>query len=456
MTKINHSISIIDQSGIQHSLNFDFREHQIQNLYYEVRKIIKELFEEKAEMISALFPQKPLSFSVHLEQEKAENSGVVLACFDAGKSEDNDFYFHVYYSLIARIAQYIIEPNNQRAYAEISNVVLHELIHAADLSMLKENISITKSGYKLYGTDNFSMLRDVKSPNYKWDIQSALLRYFQIFRNEGVAILGEYLLLGQVNPFNIRNMEEVIAEFRSNLRSIFKLCEGMAYYNDFEQLHAYHMFKDLGNNAYQMSDLILLELLKTEHPEAKGNLDVIIHKLSVNEPIELSKSETIDLLKMAMQLDLSEYVQAILNNVTLNDEDVFPKQQLFRCCAIIQNEQPQEQVTKFAQNIGACGYNKDSKMFVELLKDILGCKMNHKELFDGHKLYMIKQHAEDIFQSIQVKVEQLFPLALKDNEIAVWALTYLFDDQDYIHDELPITGLQDDWMVLDAAVKILG
>jgi hypothetical protein len=48
------------------------------------------------------------------------------------------------------------------------------------------------------------------------------------------------------------------------------------------------------------------------------------------------------------------------------------------------------------------------------------------------------------------------PLAIKDeNEIAIWALTYLFDEEELIYDSIPIFRYQDDWLVLDAALRLI-
>ena len=82
--------------------------------------------------------------------------------------------------------------------------------------------------------------------------------------------------------------------------------------------------------------------------------------------------------------------------------------------------------------------------------------METQELVDNYKIFSENKHDEDVYVGLQIKAEQLMLHALNhENEVAIWALTYLFDEQDYIHDELPILGWQDDWMVLDAAVKML-
>lgn len=50
----------------------------------------------------------------------------------------------------------------------------------------------------------------------------------------------------------------------------------------------------------------------------------------------------------------------------------------------------------------------------------------------------------------------LLPLAIEEqNEIAIWSLTYLFDEEELIYDSIPFFGYQDDWLVLNAAIRLI-
>jgi uncharacterized membrane protein YkvA (DUF1232 family) len=88
--------------------------------------------------------------------------------------------------------------------------------------------------------------------------------------------------------------------------------------------------------------------------------------------------------------------------------------------------------------------------------EIIGSKMDMEELEEGHRLLMSIKTDEDILVDIQQKAEKLLPLAINENNpIAIWALTYLYDDQDLVHDQIAILGYQDDWLVLDAALRLI-
>jgi uncharacterized membrane protein YkvA (DUF1232 family) len=95
-------------------------------------------------------------------------------------------------------------------------------------------------------------------------------------------------------------------------------------------------------------------------------------------------------------------------------------------------------------------------LFIETIREVIGSKMSLDEISDGYKSFLQKEYPEDIVQRIRQKADYLYALAIKENnEVAIWALTYLLDDQDLIHDELSVLGWQDDWMVVEGAWRII-
>jgi uncharacterized membrane protein YkvA (DUF1232 family) len=157
-----------------------------------------------------------------------------------------------------------------------------------------------------------------------------------------------------------------------------------------------------------------------------------------------------------MQIDLSEYVQTIFNNDMLNRDEPLSKQQLLECCAVIQNDSNKDVISVFSKNLTICSFNKNSQLFIETIRDVIGSKMSVDEIEEGYKAFLKKEYPEDIVLLIRKKADDLFSLvtqvATKENyEVAIWALTYLLDDQDLIHDDLSVLGWQDDWMVVEGA-----
>ena len=86
----------------------------------------------------------------------------------------------------------------------------------------------------------------------------------------------------------------------------------------------------------------------------------------------------------------------------------------------------------------------------------MGCVIPVDELEKNcQKLY---ESAVD--DTLKDKVHSLFTVMTTEKnqakrEIAQWALTYLFDDEDLIHDNIQGLGLVDDMLVLDKAIYLL-
>lgn len=449
-------ISIIDQSGVEQALDFDYRHQNKKSLYHDVRVAIKKVFAEKIELIKDLFPIGEFTFNVNLEQEKKDESSETLASFDSERSGGGVYVFHVYYSTLRQITDSLLSINDNTILHSFSDTILHELIHAADLSALQESNSLREHSYRLHGGNNNQLLKNLSAPDYEWNVQWTLLRFFQIFRNEGIAMLGEHLLDEDSNLKSERPIEKVMMRFKENLNQVFRICAGLKYYSSIETTKAHQILRELSMEAYHYGDLILLELIKTLHPEENVRLEKLINYLSLGKSNTIDHHEAKYFLKLAMQLDLSEYVQAIFNNDILNKEEPLSQQQLLECCAVIQNEHQDEMISLFSKNIAACSFNKNSELFIETIREVIGSKMSLNEIVDGYKAFLQKEYPEDIVQRIRQKANDLYSLALKENnEVAIWALTYLLDDQDLIHDELSVLGWQDDWMVVEGAWRVI-
>ncbi len=451
-----YHISIIDQSGVEQALDFDYRHQNKKSLYHDVRVAIKKVFAEKIEMIKDLFPIGELTFNVNLEQEKKDETSETLASFDSERSRGGVYVFHVYYSTIRQIADSQLTIEDNTILHSFSDTVLHELIHAADLAALHETNNIREHSYRLHGGNQNQILKDLSAPDYEWNVQWTFLRFFQIFRNEGIAMMGEHLLDEHSNLKSERPIEKVMSRFKENLNQVFRLCNGFKYYSSIETNKAHQILRELSMEAYHYGDLILLELMKTLHPEENLRIEKLINYLSLGPSNAIGQQEVKYFLKLAMQIDLSEYVQAIFNNNILNREEPLSKQQLLECCAVIQNDNQEELISLFSKNITTCAFNKNSQLFIEIIREVIGSKMSVEEIVEGYKAFLQKEYPEDIVLRIRHKADELYTLTTKENnEVALWALTYLLDDQDLIHDELSVLGWQDDWMVVEGAWRVV-
>lgn len=131
-------INIIDTSGVELSLIFDFRKNKESFSFYEFKNFIKNIFDIQYSKIEPLFiNHTPQIIIINLEQEKKQSNSTTLACFDSYFSNDSELKFLIYYDSLIKLYSDCINKTNLYLN-EFKDTVLHELMHALDLINLKK------------------------------------------------------------------------------------------------------------------------------------------------------------------------------------------------------------------------------------------------------------------------------------------------------------------------------
>ena len=99
-------------------------------------------------------------------------------------------------------------------------------------------------------------------------------------------------------------------------------------------------------------------------------------------------------------------------------------------------------------------------MFNAAVESVMGSVIPEDELDEFFNEFMQNPPDAEAYPSLKEKVEALYTLMknapdLEKRRIAQWALTYFFDDQDLIHDDIPGVGLLDDIVILEQALAVL-
>jgi hypothetical protein len=449
--------NIIDNAGIRYTLDFEYRKLDANNLYFKIHAEIKQIVESEFKKISELLPNSEnLKIKISLEQESKTDNNTTLGCFNVAISSENEFVFSLYYSSIKQLANKLLQIDSNETFS-LASTFLHELIHAVDYHTLKETYINRTNDLAITKKTGYYNLNEKELSAHHKNVQWYFLSYFSTFRNEGIAILGEKLLGDQSTFDQKRDLGDSLQLFREQITDVLNASKGLRFYNKLEKHAVWEKLDQLSFNAYLFGDIIMLLLIENVHPKLepiyKHAQDFILGK-SKNI---LSKSEIHLLLKTAIDMDVSDVINGILRNPFFNDNQaVLFKKQLLECCAIIQDESNDEGISLFAKTIGVIGYNQSSKPFIETMKATIFSCMTVEEIKNSYKEFTTKKNLEDIFESVKKMAEKLYPLAVEENnETAKWALTYLLDDEDLIHDDITILGLQDDWLVLDAAINIV-
>ncbi len=91
------------------------------------------------------------------------------------------------------------------------------------------------------------------------------------------------------------------------------------------------------------------------------------------------------------------------------------------------------------------------------MDQIMGSCMSEEELDELYAKFKDSKTNAALYPHIKEKVASLYSIFKNDDNIerqrlAQWALTYFFDDEDIIHDDVSGLGLIDDMTVIDYAI----
>lgn len=439
------SLEIKDTSGVENLIRFDFRDSASPNVFYDVRSFIKTQFEECITDLISMFPQNNLLFSVNLEQEKKISQSNVLACFVSERSTAGILFFRIYYDSILQLATCLTQSDGAEILKQFKSTLYHELIHAADAENLKEQLARHDLDFNKHENYVLGAFFDANQLSHLVNVQWALLHFFSKFRAEGIAILGEKLLSNNFGD-NVLEKTAVFKSFNDALHRVLEICSGLQFFNNFQNHDVIKELEKLGLFAYVYADLLFMHALQKHE---------IVDKLRLRNPSGLpsvdDRQEIIELMKVFIDTDLSEFIQLLLSLPELNFREKF-----LHLCAVIQREGDPKMISEFSRHLLWTGYNKDAALFIKIIQNSMGSKIPLSEMIDMHDKFLQKTYPEDIIDDISKMAEVLIKHAQETrNEVALWALTYLFDDQDLIHDDISYLGWQDDWVVLDSAMRIL-
>ncbi|RAR73725.1 YkvA family protein [Flavobacterium aciduliphilum] len=304
---------------------------------------------------------------------------------------------------------------------------------------------------KNYTTDSvFKLNKQSNNTPFNWTVVHVIER----FRNEGIAVLGEKLLGN--NPDNLLNsdLEEITNQFKKVVEFCIITSESIDLIQSFSKKNELYEILDKGTSeAYVYGHIILLLVVALQNEDQKENiLDTIAYLLG-NVDKKPSHENSISILKMAISTDVSDYINGLLIEPFHHcKSSLIDKKIILNFCAHIQGEANNQAIHILNENSYSNAYDK----FIELMKITVGYKMTIDELIEFSNNFKVDNTSDEIKKCIKNQMDYLVPLAVNQkNDIAIWALTYLFDEEELIFDAIPFFGYQDDWLVLNAAIRLL-
>jgi len=452
------TIQIIDNSGVEEVLNFDYRNSEVKFSFQELKNYIKNCFTETINQLLPLINNtNALTVKINLEQQKSGKNYVTLASYDAYLSSMDVFVFYIYFDSLKELSNVI---NKQLNYPEIDlqfkSTLLHECIHALDLKSIKKSDKFFDKEYRLTKnkTDFFRNDADA-SEKYLYDFQWRFLNCIEVFRNEGIATLGEDLFSDIHEKITIDEYHSRIDKFGNYINSVCEICLNDNTLSQLKKVNASENLNNIKLASYSLGKYSLIKVIEKTIPEKQDTINKLISFYT--QQTEISYTEKIDILKLLFEIDMSEYLNGILQ-FSFTDEELTKKyyNNILNCCCIIQNEKNEVGVSLFTKHIFISVYNNSIEDYINLMKNTVGYAMETEEINQLYNEFLNKDDTEDIIKNIKHLCKPLLhQLNTQQCEISRWALTYLLDDEDLIHDELTNLGYQDDAMVLNSALKFI-
>ena len=476
-TKLN--LQIIDDAGVEQALLMDFDITSYGNVFPTMMKELKLAFVKAFELVEPLLKTPQLKVVVMLEQAQKGDSFFALASYDSERSDFDVAYFHVYYDTILDLTEKVTSnPDCHITETEYFSTVVHELVHAADCMNISETNKLREKDIEngKISQNTFELLKG-NAPLY--DVLWYVLSFLSKFRSEGVAILGENLLRGKsffIFGSNLSNDDsqsyynripelefednpvETYVFFGQLLNDILKNASDLPFHERFEVEKSWLFQKQKSNFAYKFGEKLLFWLLLEANPELLLRVDDLEKENSLQSFDAKFQAFAYEILQLALEFDLSDFVNGLLALNQKHDGQLFDGHAFFGLCSIIQDNayQPIENnFIKIVNDIFSSSINNDEEKFLSLVNEICGYPMTIDEIESAFSAFDWDGEYQDIFPEIKSFASYLLPVAKSGNEIAIWALTYLFDDEDLINDNITIFGYQDDYIVLRSAVQLL-
>ncbi len=431
------NIIIRDDQGLDSVLMMDGYSRD-QRQY--AKQIVRAQFREAAQKVflDVLDKSLPETLIVNMaisdrEEMKGEEYAR-LASYSVEQSRAGSAFFTIREITVKTI----FEQQNKRL---LESTVIHEMFHAADQHMLKSSHKI----FEDVRDDIYEAAGDFNHEEENTHI--ALLSTLQVFghyRAEGVAILGESLLMK--SPFGtVTNATAQFCKtFELTMMRAQKRIGGDKNKDIFD--------KDTFHKAYHVAPIILLLVLEQGEDISHELARKAMQGLGSGQ-YNLTDEDIATIMRSAVNLSLAGFIQGL---ICLGD-GVVPISPFLDFCASIQNDRDDGNIESYEDLIEE---PVSEKAFYDAMDQIMGCCISEEEL-DGLYQKFIEHPIDDpSYPELKEKASLLYSILKNDTnndrkELAQWALTYLFDEEDLIHDDIPGIGHVDDLVVIDYAIDLL-
>ena len=431
------NIIIRDDQGLDTALMMDgYSREQRQ----EAKQVIRGQFRETAykvfeEILGRSLPDTIIvNMSISDREEIKGESAARLASFNAELSRNGSLYFNIREITVKTVLDHCDTTL-------FESTVIHEMFHAADLQMLGND-------YRLFDTIREDLYEEENSYNRQGSNKHiallSTLNMLHHYRAEGIAILGESLLMKS----KFGTIEYATKQFCK----IFELTMMKAQMRIGGNREKDVFDKEAFHQAYAVAPIILL-LVMDKRGDIKHELAAKALDGLVTGKYNLTDDEVITIMRSALAFGLTGFIQGL----TSLSDDVAPIRPFLNFCASVQQDGDEDNIYAYQQLLSQ---PQSEENFNAAMDQIMGSCMPGEELDELYTKFKGSTAVDSSYPQMKEKVESLYSIFKNDEtpdrqRLAQWALTYFFDDEDIIHDDVSGLGLIDDMTIIDYATRLL-
>jgi len=465
------SISIIN--GIcREFLNRGISIPENEDLECEIREILTVGLQESLELNQGLFSSKEMDLetSIEVRDDLGEVTPEVLAAFDLYRSDLSGFpHFSVSAHLVLAelLAKYV--PDDPAVNIRQNAFWSHELVHAADWAVLSRHSKLfdNQKERRLMPPFNDPYSGGGSEIPREWELLLVMAK----FRSEGLAVLFEYLCgereLTLTPSMAVESFKNIFAELLNFTSRDFHLSWSGGYadkeaYNAI--LEKSRIFSYLAG-PYAVMDVISVANAASENVRLKQITQSVIRHMNENIPANLDRPAAIELIKTGLNIDLGSFIQRLSDTSAEHPwVQLLDFSQVGWLCNFI-SYQGSEPNNDFILDLYEAVLNQNHELFLRKLRDVIGSPMDIDEIEAGVEALASSPpgggadpvvHDEVIERARKLLKIYSGSSTKEQKEIAILALTYFVDPEDYIRDDLDFVGEIDDLYVLRAASVLCG
>jgi len=444
---------------------------QNDDLACEIREILTAGLQKSLDLNQGLFGPEAMGLetSIEVRDDLGEVTPEVLATFDLYRSDLSGFpHFSVSAHLV--LAELLTKrvPDDPAVKISQNTFWSHELVHAADWAVLSRHSKLfdDKKGLRLMPAFNDPYSGSGLRIPREWELLLVMAK----FRSEGLAVLFEYLCgeraLTLTPSMAVKSFKNIFAELLNYTSRDFHLSWSRGYADNDAYNVIFEKAQDYSYLAgpYAVMDVISVANAASENVRLTDITKSVIRHMNENIPVNLDRPAAVELIKTGLNIDLGSFIQRLSDTSAEHPwAQLLDFSQVGWLCNFI-SYQGSEPNNDFIMDLYEAVLNKNHELFLRKLRDVIGSPMDIDEIEAGvEALASSPPGGADpvVHEEVIERAHKLLKIfsgssTKEQKEIALLALTYFVDPEDYIRDDLDFVGEIDDLYVLRAASVLCG